>query len=113
MKFHCLIKDELVVISASFNRRKEVVCFHYSPHNFNQPTSSRTDLNITGIRRFVLPQFFIIVFLSLVFRLQKVVKDVNKYLQSQGSGPWPQNKVSALDRALGEIGRIMEKKVRV
>ena len=44
-------------------------------------------------------------------RLQKVVKDLNKYLQSQGSGPWPQNKVSALDRALGEIGRIMEKKV--
>ncbi|XP_059161498.1 S phase cyclin A-associated protein in the endoplasmic reticulum-like isoform X2 [Physella acuta] len=43
-------------------------------------------------------------------KLHKVIKDINKYLQSQDSGPWPQNKVSALDRALGEIGRILEKK---
>ncbi|KAL8602244.1 hypothetical protein ACOMHN_022757 [Nucella lapillus] len=43
-------------------------------------------------------------------KLQKLVKDVNKYLQSQDSGPWPQNKVSALDRALGEMARILEKK---
>lgn len=48
---------------------------------------------------------------SHYFRLQKVVKDVNKYLQTQESGPWPQSKVSALDRALGEIGRIMDRKV--
>lgn len=45
-------------------------------------------------------------------RLHKVIKDITKYLQSHDSGPWPQNKVSALDRALGEIGRILEKKVR-
>ncbi|XP_076464959.1 S phase cyclin A-associated protein in the endoplasmic reticulum-like isoform X2 [Babylonia areolata] len=43
-------------------------------------------------------------------KLQKLVKDVNKYLQSQDTGPWPQNKVSALDRALGEMSRILEKK---
>ena len=46
-----------------------------------------------------------------VNRLQKLVKDVSKYLQSQDSGPWPQNKVSALDRALGEMARVLEKKV--
>ncbi|XP_070541829.1 S phase cyclin A-associated protein in the endoplasmic reticulum-like isoform X2 [Ptychodera flava] len=45
-------------------------------------------------------------------KLQKVVKDINKYLQSQGSGPWPANRVSALDRALGEISRILDKKVQ-
>ncbi|CAL1531856.1 unnamed protein product [Lymnaea stagnalis] len=43
-------------------------------------------------------------------KLHKIIKDINKYLQSQDSGPWPQNKVSALDRALGETGRILEKK---
>ncbi|XP_077988787.1 S phase cyclin A-associated protein in the endoplasmic reticulum-like [Glandiceps talaboti] len=45
-------------------------------------------------------------------KLQKVVKDINKYLQSQGSGPWPANRASALDRALGEITRILDKKVQ-
>ena len=45
------------------------------------------------------------------FRLQKVVKDLQKYVNSQDRGPWPQNKVSALDRALGEVARIMDKKV--
>ncbi|GFR79611.1 S phase cyclin A-associated protein in the endoplasmic reticulum-like isoform X2 [Elysia marginata] len=43
-------------------------------------------------------------------KLNKVIKDINKYLQSQDTGPWQQNKVLALDRALGEIGRILEKK---
>lgn len=43
-------------------------------------------------------------------KLNKVIKDINKYLQAQDTGPWPQNKVLALDRALGEIGRVMEKK---
>ena len=46
-----------------------------------------------------------------VSRLHKVIKDINKYLQSHDSGPWPAAKVSALDRALGETGRILEKKV--
>ena len=40
-----------------------------------------------------------------------MIKDLNKYLQGQEKGPWPQNKVSALDRGLGEIGRILEKRV--
>lgn len=44
-------------------------------------------------------------------KLQKLVKDVTKYLQSQDSGPWPQNRVSALDRAMGELSRILEKKI--
>ncbi|XP_060063771.1 S phase cyclin A-associated protein in the endoplasmic reticulum-like [Ylistrum balloti] len=44
-------------------------------------------------------------------KLQKVVRDISKYLQAPDTGPWPQNKVSALDRALGEISRIMDKKV--
>ncbi|XP_069138019.1 S phase cyclin A-associated protein in the endoplasmic reticulum-like isoform X2 [Argopecten irradians] len=44
-------------------------------------------------------------------KLQKVIRDISKYLQAPDSGPWPQNKVSALDRALGEISRIMDKKV--
>lgn len=48
----------------------------------------------------------------VIDRIHKIVRDLNKYLQTQDSGPWPQNKVSALDRALGEIGRIMDKKVR-
>ncbi|KAH9488551.1 hypothetical protein Btru_061807, partial [Bulinus truncatus] len=43
-------------------------------------------------------------------KLHKIIKDMNKYLQSQDTGPWPHNKVAALDRALGETGRIMEKK---
>ena len=47
----------------------------------------------------------------VVCRLQKLVKDLTKYLQTDDRGPWPQHKVSALDRAVGEIGRIMEKKV--
>ncbi|KAK3584862.1 hypothetical protein CHS0354_027613 [Potamilus streckersoni] len=43
-------------------------------------------------------------------KMQKVVKDINKYLQSSDSGPWTQNKVSALDKALGEISRILDRK---
>ncbi|XP_038079057.1 S phase cyclin A-associated protein in the endoplasmic reticulum-like isoform X2 [Patiria miniata] len=44
-------------------------------------------------------------------KLQKLIKDLNKYLQSQASsGPWEQSKVSAMDRALGELNRILAKK---
>jgi hypothetical protein len=32
-------------------------------------------------------------------------------VSSQDKGPWPQSRVSALDRALGELTRILEKKV--
>ena len=46
------------------------------------------------------------------FRLQKVVKDLNKYMNSQDKGPWSPSRLSALDRALGEILRVLDKKVR-
>eukprot|EP00058_Branchiostoma_floridae_P024433 XP_002609923.1 hypothetical protein BRAFLDRAFT_85871 [Branchiostoma floridae] len=42
-------------------------------------------------------------------KIQKIVKDLNKHLQNQGTGPWQQNKVQALDRTLGEASRVMEK----
>lgn len=38
-----------------------------------------------------------------VFRLQRLVKDLFKQLQGQDSGQWASNKVSGLDRTLGEI----------
>eukprot|EP00794_Sanderia_malayensis_P010037 gene10037-11063_t len=43
-------------------------------------------------------------------RLQRSLKDINKLLQAQGSTFWPTNKVTALDRALGEIGRLLQDK---
>ncbi|XP_076984583.1 S phase cyclin A-associated protein in the endoplasmic reticulum isoform X2 [Tamandua tetradactyla] len=42
-------------------------------------------------------------------RLQRLAKDLLKQLQTQDSGSWANNKVSALDRTLGEITRILEK----
>ncbi|KAM5171363.1 S phase cyclin A-associated protein in the endoplasmic reticulum isoform 2-T2 [Mantella aurantiaca] len=42
-------------------------------------------------------------------KLQRLTKDLQKQLQSQDNGMWASNKVSALDRALGEISRILEK----
>ncbi|XP_064238989.1 S phase cyclin A-associated protein in the endoplasmic reticulum isoform X4 [Aotus nancymaae] len=42
-------------------------------------------------------------------RLQRLAKDLLKQLQIQDSGSWANNKVSALDRTLGEITRILEK----
>lgn len=44
-------------------------------------------------------------------RLQKIVKDLNRQLQSQGSGPWPANRVGSVERSLGELSRILESKV--
>ncbi|XP_045429396.1 S phase cyclin A-associated protein in the endoplasmic reticulum isoform X3 [Pipistrellus kuhlii] len=41
-------------------------------------------------------------------KLQRLAKDLLKQLQVQDSGSWS-NKVSALDRTLGEIARILEK----
>lgn len=46
-----------------------------------------------------------------MFRLQRLVKDLLKQLQGQDSGQWANNKVSGLDRTLGEISRILEKQV--
>ncbi|KAM4747900.1 S phase cyclin A-associated protein in the endoplasmic reticulum isoform 2-T2 [Rhinophrynus dorsalis] len=42
-------------------------------------------------------------------KLQRLTKDLQKQLQSQDNGVWATNKVSALDRALGEVSRILEK----
>uniref|UniRef100_A0A6Q2ZAI9 C2H2-type domain-containing protein n=1 Tax=Esox lucius TaxID=8010 RepID=A0A6Q2ZAI9_ESOLU len=42
-------------------------------------------------------------------KLQRLVKDLVKQLQGQDSGQWANNRVSGLDRTLGEISRILEK----
>uniref|UniRef100_A0A2K6GVY4 S-phase cyclin A associated protein in the ER n=2 Tax=Propithecus coquereli TaxID=379532 RepID=A0A2K6GVY4_PROCO len=42
-------------------------------------------------------------------KLQRLAKDLLKQLQVQDSGSWANTKVSALDRTLGEIARILEK----
>lgn len=48
---------------------------------------------------------------SCVSRLQRLVKDLLKQLQGQESGQWANNRVTGLDRTLGEISRILEKQV--
>ncbi|KAK3558377.1 hypothetical protein QTP86_017981 [Hemibagrus guttatus] len=45
-------------------------------------------------------------------KLQRLVKDLGKQLQGQDSGQWANNKVSGLDRTLGEISRILEKQYK-
>lgn len=42
-------------------------------------------------------------------KLQRLAKDLLKQLQVQDSGSWATTKVSALDRTLGEVARILEK----
>uniref|UniRef100_A0A671NLR9 S phase cyclin A-associated protein in the endoplasmic reticulum-like n=1 Tax=Sinocyclocheilus anshuiensis TaxID=1608454 RepID=A0A671NLR9_9TELE len=42
-------------------------------------------------------------------KIQRLVKDLLKQQQGQDSGQWASNKVSGLDRTLGEISRILEK----
>ncbi|XP_059917839.1 S phase cyclin A-associated protein in the endoplasmic reticulum isoform X7 [Gadus macrocephalus] len=42
-------------------------------------------------------------------KLQRLVKDLLKQLQGQETGQWANNRVSGLDRTLGEISRILEK----
>lgn len=42
-------------------------------------------------------------------KLHRLVKDLLKQLQGQDNGQWANNKVSGLDRTLGEIARILEK----
>ena len=49
------------------------------------------------------------VVLSGYRRLHKIIRDMNKHLQTQDKGPWQQNKVANLDRALGELIRILDK----
>ncbi|XP_048584169.1 S phase cyclin A-associated protein in the endoplasmic reticulum isoform X2 [Nematostella vectensis] len=43
-------------------------------------------------------------------RLQKIVKDLNRHLQMQATGPWATTRVAALERSLGELGRILDSK---
>ncbi|KAG8228336.1 hypothetical protein J437_LFUL009381, partial [Ladona fulva] len=42
-------------------------------------------------------------------RLQKFIKDVEKLNHSHGKGQWPDTAITALERALGEINRILDK----
>ncbi|XP_043226273.1 S phase cyclin A-associated protein in the endoplasmic reticulum-like isoform X2 [Amphibalanus amphitrite] len=42
-------------------------------------------------------------------KLTKCVKDLSKVVSGQGRGPWPNAAVSALDRTLGEMLRILDK----
>ena len=44
-------------------------------------------------------------------KLTKCVKELNKVVSGQGRGPWPNAAVSALDRTLGEVLRILDKGV--
>ena len=54
----------------------------------------------------------LLVFLYfLIVRLQKVIKDLDRYLKTPSSGPWAANRVAALDRSLGELNRMLEAKV--
>ena len=57
------------------------------------------------------PHCFCLPLCVPVCRLQRLVKDLGKQLQGQDSGQWANNKVSGLDRTLGEISRILEKQV--
>ncbi|XP_054883325.1 S phase cyclin A-associated protein in the endoplasmic reticulum isoform X2 [Poeciliopsis prolifica] len=43
-------------------------------------------------------------------KLQRLVKDLLKQMQGQDGGQWANNKASGLDRTLGEISRILEKR---
>ena len=54
---------------------------------------------------------FLYLGVFFLYRLHKVIRDITKYLQTTEKGPWSQSRVLALDRALGEIGRILDKKV--
>jgi len=42
-------------------------------------------------------------------KIGKSLRDIEKVLSAQGKGAWPNNSVSALERALGEINRALEK----
>ena len=42
-------------------------------------------------------------------KIGKSLRDMEKVLSGQGKGTWPNNSVSALERALGEINRALEK----
>lgn len=58
-------------------------------------------------RRFALTALFSVPY----WRLQRLAKDLSKHLQMHDGCSLGNNKVSALDRTLGEISRILEKEV--
>ncbi|XP_046858949.1 S phase cyclin A-associated protein in the endoplasmic reticulum-like isoform X2 [Xenia sp. Carnegie-2017] len=41
-------------------------------------------------------------------KLQKVIKDLDRYFKNQSTGPWAANRVAALERSLSELSRLME-----
>ncbi|KAG1687950.1 S phase cyclin A-associated protein in the endoplasmic reticulum [Nymphon striatum] len=44
-------------------------------------------------------------------KLARCIKDINKCIQNQGTGPWTSNQLSALERTLGEVNRTLEKRL--
>ena len=40
-----------------------------------------------------------------------MIKDLDRYLKTQSTGPWAANRVAALERSLGELSRMLEEKV--
>ena len=45
-------------------------------------------------------------------KIGKSLRDIEKLVNNQGKGAWPNNAVSSLERALGEIYRSLDKNVR-
>jgi hypothetical protein len=45
-------------------------------------------------------------------RIQKCLRDVEKLHSSQGKGQWPSTAITSLERALGDISRILDKQAR-
>jgi len=45
-------------------------------------------------------------------RIQKCLRDVEKLHSSQGKGQWPNTAITSLERALGDISRILDKQAR-
>jgi len=46
-------------------------------------------------------------------RIQKCLRDVEKLHSSQGKGQWPNTAITSLERALGDISRILDKQARI
>ena len=46
-------------------------------------------------------------------KIQKLLKEINKLISSNSSGSLPDNKLAALDRALGELDRLLAKTINV
>ncbi|XP_075263413.1 S phase cyclin A-associated protein in the endoplasmic reticulum-like [Convolutriloba macropyga] len=46
-------------------------------------------------------------------KIQKNLKEINKLISAPSSGTWPENKVSVLDRSLGELDRMFAKTVNI